>query len=147
MNNEIKHYKNKLGLWGWISGGRYGLERYAFTLHRITGLGLLLYFILHIFVTGSRIGGPESWTHIMHTFETQLSKFGEFLVFLAFAFHALNGLRLVITESGYMLGKPQRPVFPYKNAVQRQRPFFVVIMIIAAIIMLFGGIDFYLLGN
>ena len=147
MKVERKHKKNNLGLAGWISGGRYGVERYAYTLHRITGVGILLYFLLHIFATSSRIWGPDVWEKTMATFETPVFKFGEFLVFIAFAYHALNGVRLIITELGYGMGKPQRPVIPYKNAVRRQRPLLVLVMIIAVVIIVFGGLDFYFLGN
>lgn len=147
MKAERKHKKNNLGLAGWISGGRYGLERYAYTLHRITGLGILCYFLLHLYVTGSRIRGEQAWESTMAAFDTPLFKFGEFLVFIAFAYHALNGVRLGITELGFGMGKPQRPVIPYKNAVRRQRPILVLVMIIAAVIIVFGGLDFYLLGN
>ncbi|NOY60534.1 MAG: succinate dehydrogenase, cytochrome b556 subunit [Calditrichaeota bacterium] len=143
MKVEVKHRKNKLGIIGWIGGGRFGAERYAYALHRLTGLGILAYFLLHIFVTGSRIGGQQSWQNAVANFETPIFKFGEFLVFLAFAYHALNGLRLIITELGFMLGKAQRPVFPYVTSVHRQRPLFIGVMIVAAIIIIFGGADFY----
>ncbi len=145
MENEKKFYNNKLGVWGWLGGGRYGLERYAYALHRITGLGLLAYFLMHIFVTGTRLGGPAAWTQAMAAFEKPFYKFGEFLVFACFAFHALNGIRLGLTELGFMLGKPARPIFPYQSSIVRQRPFFIVVMVIAALIVLLGGADFYLL--
>ena len=145
MNKGKNFHKNNLGLKSWISGGKYTYERYAYTLHRITGLGILFYFILHIFVTGSRLGGPESWENTMAAFSTPIAKFGEFLIFLAFAYHALNGLRLAIIELGFGLGKPARPIFPYKTAIHRQRPLFIVIMIFAAIFMVAGGLDFYFL--
>lgn len=147
MSNGTKHLKNKQGLWGWVYGGRYGVERYAYLLHRLTGLGLLAYFIMHIYVTGSRIGGQEKWESAMKLFESPLFKFGEFLVFLAFAYHALNGLRLGITELGYMIGKPTRPIYPYRTSILHQRPLLVVIMIVAAIVMIAGGADFYFLGH
>jgi len=143
MKVEVKHRKNKLGIMGWLGGGRFGAERYAYALHRLAGLGILAYFLLHIFVTGSRIGGHQSWESTMTTYETPIFKFGEFLVFLAFAYHALNGLRLIITELGFMLGKAQRPVFPYVTSVHRQRPLFIGLMIVTAIIIIFGGADFY----
>ncbi len=147
MQNNNAFYKNKLGLKGWLSGGRYGIERYAYTVHRITGLGLLLYFIMHIIVTGSRIGGPESWQTSMASFETPLFKFGEFLVFIAFAFHAVNGIRLAMTELGLFLGKPIRPIYPYQTSVMRQRPLLIAVMVLAAAVVVLGGVDFYLLGK
>ncbi len=146
MPEATQHYNNKLGLWGWLGGGRYGVERYAYALHRLTGLGLLCYFILHIFVTGSRLGGPQSWTNAMAAFETELFKIGEFLVFAAFAYHALNGIRLGLTELGFLMGKPTRPLFPYRSSVMRQRPVMIVVMVLAAVLIIAGGLDFFLLG-
>ncbi len=139
--------KNKLGIKGWFFGGRYVVERYAYLIHRISGIGILVYFIAHIFVTGSRVGGPEKWQATMESFQTPLFKFGEYLVFAAFAFHALNGLRLFLHELGFLIGKPERPVFPYKTSIHHQRPWLVVLMIVAALLIVVGGLDFYILGE
>ena len=146
MADTAKHYQNKLGLWGWLGGGRYGIERYAYTLHRITGLGLLLYFVLHIFVTGSRLGGEQSWVKWMGSFETGIFAVGAYLVFIAFAYHALNGIRLGLTELGLLMGKPTRPLYPYRSAVLKQRPVLIVIMVLVAILVIAGGFDFFLMG-
>ena len=138
-----KRFKNNLGLLGWLSGGRYGAERYAYALHRISGLGILAYFIMHIFVTGSRMGGPEQWESWMAAFDNPIFKIGEFLVFLAFAYHAINGIRLILVELSFMIGKPGLPSFPYNYSTLRQRPLFVAVMVIAAVVMIIGGVDFY----
>ena len=61
----IKRHDNRLGLWGWLGGGRWGIERYVYTLHRVTGLGILFYFILHILVTSMRVFGQEAWEATM----------------------------------------------------------------------------------
>jgi succinate dehydrogenase / fumarate reductase cytochrome b subunit len=135
--------KNNLGLWGWLGGGRYGVERYAYSLHRLTGLGILAYFLMHIFVTGTRLGGPEKWDSTMAYFGKPAFKAGEFLVFLAFAYHAINGMRLVLVELGYLIGKPGLPAYPYNYSTLRQRPLFVAVMVIAAVLMIIGGADFY----
>jgi succinate dehydrogenase / fumarate reductase cytochrome b subunit len=140
MQNRLK---NNLGLMGWLGGGRYGAERYAYALHRLSGLGILAYFLLHIFVTGSRVGGPEKWESWMAFFNTPFFKIGEFLVFLAFAYHAINGIRLILVELGYLIGRPGLPAYPYNYSTLRQRPLFVVAMVIAAVLMIIGGADFY----
>jgi succinate dehydrogenase / fumarate reductase cytochrome b subunit len=137
--------KNNLGLMGWLSGGRYGADRYAYALHRVSGLGILAYFIMHIFVTAARVGGPEQWDNTMATFGQPVFKIGEFLVVLAFAFHAINGIRLILVELGYMLGKPGLPSYPYSYSTLRQRPLLVAAMVIAAVLMIVGGADFYLI--
>jgi len=136
--------KNRLGLLGWLGGGRYGMDRYAYALHRLTGLGILAYFILHIFVTGRRLGGQEQWESTMAFFSTPIFKIGEFLIVLAFAFHAVNGIRLILVELGWLIGKPGVPSFPYSYSTLRHKPLFIVFMVFAAALMIIGGADFYL---
>ncbi len=141
MQNRLK---NRLGLWGWLGGGRYGVERYAYALHRLAGLGILAYFIMHIFVTGARANGPEQWERTMEFFQTPFFKAGEFLVFLAFAYHAINGIRLILVELAFMIGKPGLPAYPYSYSTLRQRPLLIATMVIAAVLMIIGGADLYL---
>ncbi len=139
---ENKGHPNRLGLWGWLGGGRWGAERYLYTLHRLTGLGILLYFLLHIFVTTSRAFGQASWERAMGTVTGPLFTLGEYLVFAAFAFHAVNGVRLFLIELGWAVGKPIEPVYPYRTSVDVQRPLAVGAMILAAIVAVLGGFDF-----
>ena len=119
---EIKGHPNRLGIWGWMGGGQWGPERYLYTLHRVTGLGLLAYFLLHIFVTSARAFGPEAWARSMGMVSGPIFVAGEFLVFAAFAFHAANGIRLVAVELGWIIGKPIEPIYPYRTSVHEQRP-------------------------
>jgi succinate dehydrogenase / fumarate reductase cytochrome b subunit len=132
---------NRLGVAGWLGGGRWGFERYLYTLHRVTGLGLLTYFLLHIFVTTFRAFGPESWEQAMGTVSGPFFKIGEYLVFLAFAFHAVNGVRLALIELGVGIGRPIEPVYPYRTSVDVQRPLAIGVMILAAIIAGLGGVQ------
>jgi len=142
---RVQGHPNRLGIRGWVVGGRWGLERYLYTLHRLTGLGLLAYFLLHIVVTSSRAISPESWKASMDSVTGPLFTIGEFLVFVAFAFHAINGIRLVLVELGWAVGKPIEPVFPYKTSVDFQRPLAIGAMILAVIVMVLGGLDFFVL--
>jgi succinate dehydrogenase / fumarate reductase cytochrome b subunit len=54
-------------------------------------------------------------------------------------FHAMNGLRLILIELGFFLGKPQEPVYPYKSSVIKHRPLTYVIMLIAFAVMVLGS--------
>jgi succinate dehydrogenase / fumarate reductase cytochrome b subunit len=139
---ENKGRPNRLGIVGWLAGGRWGFERYLYTLHRVTGLGILAYFLMHIFVTASRAFGENAWTTAMARVKGPLFSVGEFLVFAAFAFHALNGIRLVLVELGFAIGKPIEPVYPYRTSVNEQRPLAIGVMILAAILTVVGGIGF-----
>jgi succinate dehydrogenase / fumarate reductase cytochrome b subunit len=139
---ENRGRPNRLGIVGWLAGGRWGFERYLYTLHRVTGLGILAYFLMHIFVTASRAFGENAWTASMARVTGPLFRVGEFLVFAAFAFHALNGIRLVLVELGFAIGKPIEPVYPYRTSVNEQRPLAIGVMILAAILTVVGGIGF-----
>jgi succinate dehydrogenase / fumarate reductase cytochrome b subunit len=138
---EIKRHDNRLGLWGWLGGGRWGVERYAYILHRLTGLGILAYFLMHIFVTSLRATGRYVWLK-GEFFDRPIFKMGEFLVFAAFAYHALNGIRLVLVELGFAVGKPIEPVYPYKTSLNVQRPLLVAMMILALVLVAAGGYEF-----
>lgn len=139
---EKKRVDNHLGLKGWILGGRWGVERYLFTLHRITGLGLLLYFVLHILVTASRVFGKNAWEIWMGYLQSPVFKTGEFLVFAGFVFHAFNGIRLILIELGFAVGKAEEPVYPYSSSIHTQRPLMVMIIIVAIIVILTGSYEF-----
>lgn len=142
---DVKGHPNRLGVAGWVGGGRWGIERYLYTLHRVTGLGLLAYFLAHIVVTSSRAFGPEAWQRAMGTVSGPVFVAGEFLVFAAFAFHALNGVRLALVELGWVIGKPIEPVYPYRTSVDEQRPLALVVMVLAGLLVVAGGLDFFVL--
>jgi succinate dehydrogenase / fumarate reductase cytochrome b subunit len=138
---ELERFDNRLGIWGWLGGGRWGIERYAYILHRLTGLGILSYFLMHIVVTSLRATGVYLWEEggILHG---PLFKFGEWLVFAAFAYHAFNGFRLFLVELGFAVGKPIEPVYPYKTSLNVQRPLLVVMMLLAAAFLIVGSLEF-----
>jgi len=125
-----------------VSGGRYGLERKLYILHRLSGLALIFYLPLHVYVTSVRVRGGAEWEAIMENLHHPILVFGEYLLFVAFAFHALNGLRLGLTELGFFIGKAGPPEFPPVSSVQKQRPLVWITMIIAAVAILVAGYDF-----
>jgi len=133
---------NRQGVWGWLSGGRYGVERKLYILHRLSGLALIFYLPLHVYITSIRIKGSEEWEGIMRSLHHPILVFGEYLLFMAFAFHALNGLRLMLTELGFFIGKAGRPIYPPVSSVQKQRSLVWLVMIIAAVVILVAGYDF-----
>lgn len=141
--------KNNLGIIGWVCGGHYGADRYAYALHRLTGLGILAYFLMHIFVTGRRLGenGQGQWEAAMEFFKLEILgipvfAIGEFLVFLAFLFHAINGIRLIFVELGLLVGKPGLPAYPYNYSTLRQRPILVGALCVVALLVGIAGYDF-----
>jgi len=124
--------QNRLGIKGWAWAGRYKMERYLYTLHRITGFGLLAYAALHLVANGSRLWGEGSWESTMNFLSNPGFKVGEYLVMAAFIIHALNGGRLMLQHLGFTLGKPKPPVYPYVDAMRRRRP---LVWVLLALIM------------
>ncbi len=135
---KVKRFDNRLGITGWALGGKWGIERYAYTLHRITGLGILFYFILHIFVTSMRVFGQSAWEQMMARVHHPIFLLGEYLIYAAFAFHAMNGIRLILVELGWGVGAPEEPIYPYKTSLNVQRPMLILALLLAGVIAFFG---------
>ena len=135
--------QNYLGAGGWVWAGRYGLERYLYLLHRVTGLGLLLFGIFHLIeTTFFRIQGQDVWEATMALLRNPWFEVGLYLVAVAFVYHALNGLRLILQELGFALGKPTRPIYPYKDALRIKRPWTIAMITVIVILALVFLVDF-----
>ena len=68
-----KEPKSREGIKGWINPakyGKFGIERFAWILMRITGLGLLAYFIAHIYETSNILNGKEVWDEMLAMTQT-----------------------------------------------------------------------------
>ncbi len=141
---ERKGEPNNLGVLGWAIKGRWGMARYLYTLHRITGLGLIFYFVLHIFVTSTRVSGPEIWNRVMGSLSSGVFVVGEFLIFAAFAFHMFNGIRLILIEFGFAVGKAEEPVYPYESSVDVQRPLSIGMLALTVIVVIIGAVRYFM---
>ncbi len=137
---------NYLNLSGWFYAGKYQIERYAYILHRLSGLAILLYLMMHIYVTSFRVHGKDAWEGIMSKVGAPIFHFGEYLLFVAVAYHAMNGIRLIFQELGFLLPAPVKPVYPYVTALSKVRIVLMVCMFIALVIMFIGGLDFFVFG-
>jgi succinate dehydrogenase / fumarate reductase cytochrome b subunit len=127
-----------------VYAGRYGFERYLYLGHRLSGLGLIAYLVLHVIETANRIRGAEAWQALMALFASPLFKAIEYALFAAAVFHAMNGVRLLLTELGFFLGRPKEPVYPYSTSVLRHRPLTYVVMVLAGLLIILGGSSLFL---
>ncbi|MFC1905618.1 hypothetical protein ACFLXL_02280 [Chloroflexota bacterium] len=140
---QIQHRPNLLGIKGWAYGGKYKLERYLYTLHRITGLGLVLFILFHFTATTVfRIQSAETWEGAMSLLHNPWLKAGEYIVAVGFIYHALNGLRLILQEWGFTLGKPVPPIYPYKDSIRKKRAGTVILMILIVMLAVVFFYDF-----
>ena len=91
-----------------MRGQRPGIGAYAWVAHRITGLILVAYLLLHIFTLSVVLQGPDAFDRAMATFENPIVQFLELLLIWIVFWHTLNGLRLIALH--FWPGRDQRPL-------------------------------------
>ena len=144
---QIQPRQNYLGPGGWVWAGKYKLERYLYLLHRITGLGILFFLLIHLCMTTIfRLQGQDVWQATIALLQNPWFKIGEYLVCVAFVYHALNGLRLILQELGFAMGRPTPPVYPYKDALRKKRPWTITLVAVIIILALVFFYDFIVGG-
>ncbi len=89
---------------GWIDlrGRREG--GFAFLLMRLTGIGLVIYLFLHLYVLRLLAQGPEAWDAFIATAKSPLFLMLDGILILGLLYHGLNGLR--VTLLGLGIGVP-----------------------------------------
>jgi len=118
--------RNRRGVVAWLTPFRYNLERWAYTLQRLTGVVVALYFVVHIVETGNVVGGPmiwlsadrqraaEAWTTTVNFLSNPFFDAGLVVIGWMVVYHTINGIRLTLAELGYGVGRPAWPHFPYE---------------------------------
>lgn len=76
--------------------GREG--QWAFFLHRLSGIAIMFYLMLHTISIGSVALGEEVYTVIHKIYALMPFRLGLIVVAGAVAYHAFNGLRLVLMD-------------------------------------------------
>ena len=76
--------------------GREG--QYAFLLHRLTGLGTLLFLIIHILDTSTVYFFPSLYEHAIELYRNPIFMMGEIALVFSVIYHGVNGLRIAITD-------------------------------------------------
>jgi succinate dehydrogenase / fumarate reductase cytochrome b subunit len=82
---EGLRYRGRTGQWMWA-------------LHRLTGLGVLLFLILHVAGMASAFISVEIHDQLLEMYKTPLFSIGELGLAFALIFHAVNGTRVAILE-------------------------------------------------
>ncbi len=76
---------------------RVRVGMFAWLLHRLTGIGLVLYLILHVWGLKS-LTDKEAFNALISGYHAPIFKLGEFLLLVAVTYHAINGLRVVLID-------------------------------------------------
>ncbi len=80
---------------------RWHVGTIAWILHRLSGVLIIFYLVLHIWVMSFLQKGPESFNQVMHLLESPLTKLLEIGLLGVVIYHSLNGIRLVILDLGW----------------------------------------------
>ena len=106
--------------------GNYRLGMWVWLIHRLTGLALVLYVLMHIFVISFSVAGAggAAFDQVMEFLRAPFFVVMEIVLMAAVLFHALNGIRILLFDLGI--------------GVRRQKEIFWGLMVVAAVAWLVG---------
>lgn len=82
---ETMRYRGDLGQLSWV-------------LHRVTGLGVVLFLTLHVIDTSWAVFYPALYEEAIAAYQSPLFTIGEFGLIACVVYHAYNGLRIIIFD-------------------------------------------------
>lgn len=91
-------YRGYEGMWSWV-------------MHRITGVGIFFFLLVHVLDTALVRVSPEAYNAVIGTYKTPLMGLAEIALVAAIAYHAFNGLRVVLVDFWKKGPKYQRTMF------------------------------------
>ncbi len=132
--------EHKEGVKGMVNPRRYGIERVAYLMMRLSGLGLLAYFIGHIYETSNILRGQVGWDEFMDLISGTEGHIVMSIVIAMCVFHTVNGVRVMLGHGGVGVGTPARPDYPYDPASQNYRHKIGIYsaIVLAAFAMMYG---------
>lgn len=90
---------------------RGGAGQWAWWLHRFSGVGVLLFLLIHILDTGLVLFGPEVYDRVVRIYVHPVFRVGEVGLAGAVLYHALNGIRITLLDFYPELSPRQRQIF------------------------------------
>ena len=91
-------YRGHEGMWSWV-------------LHRITGIAIYYFLLVHVLDTATLRISPEVYNGVIGAYKTPIMGIGEAGLVAAIVFHAMNGLRVILVDSTSWGTKYQRQMF------------------------------------
>ncbi|HWI29880.1 MAG TPA: succinate dehydrogenase, cytochrome b556 subunit [Microbacterium sp.] len=91
-------YRGREGMWSWV-------------LHRITGVAIFFFLLVHVLDTALIRVSPEAYNAVLGTYKNPIMGLGEVVLVAAIAFHAFNGLRIIVVDFWSKGAQYQRQLF------------------------------------
>ena len=102
---------------------RGGIGQWSWALHRLTGVGVLVFLCLHILDTSLVILGPAHYDAIIAIYRAPLFRVMEVGLVACVLFHALNGIRITLIDCWVELTRFHKLLFNIEMTL------FVILMI------------------
>lgn len=101
VEENIKNLRE--GPLGWAKFYRKGIGYFAFAMHRLSGLVIVFYLYLHLFVLSHLLSGSTTYNNLVTSitygpYDTFLLL--DVLLALVIFYHGANGTRLALNEMG-----------------------------------------------
>lgn len=90
---------------------RGGAGQWAWLMHRLSGVAVLLFLIIHILDTGLVLFGAEIYDKVVKLYTHPVFRVGEVGLAAAVLYHALNGIRITVLDFYPELSGHQRGLF------------------------------------
>jgi succinate dehydrogenase / fumarate reductase cytochrome b subunit len=84
---------------------------WSWVLHRITGVAIYFFLLVHILDTALVRVSPEAYNVVIGAYKTPIMGLGELALVGAILFHALNGLRIILVDFWSVGTRHQRALF------------------------------------
>ena len=91
-------YRGREGMWSWV-------------LHRITGVAIYFFLLVHILDTSLVRLSPEAYNAVINTYKTPIMGLGEIALVAAIGLHALNGIRIILIDFWSVGTKHQKVMY------------------------------------
>ncbi len=94
-----------------------GPGQLAWLLHRVAGVGILLFLILHILDIFLAAFGPEIFNKLLFIYHSPVFKPLIAMLVFGVVYHALNGLRIIIIDFWPRMTVYQKPLWVGATAI------------------------------
>ncbi|HWD62317.1 MAG TPA: succinate dehydrogenase, cytochrome b556 subunit [Humibacter sp.] len=84
---------------------------WSWVLHRITGVAIFFFLLVHILDSVVLGISPQAYNAVIGTYKNPIMGLGETALVAAIAFHALNGIRIILIDFWSKGAKYQKVMF------------------------------------
>jgi len=122
---RVKTYRSRRSALGWfdVRGRKPGMV--AFALNRITGIGLVVYLLLHLAILSLLASGRANWDGFVHLASSPIFLALDVILIAGILIHGLNGIRVALIGIGV--------------GVRSQKSIFVILMVIALVALIYAA--------